>query len=96
MTVSLTKRDRRDTVSAQTFTRTTHYVHVDLADLLGQFGFEDEVILTVGTPSGRDQRVTVRRNLLVPAHHDTGYGTCDSCGSVNIAVNNDRLCKLCR
>jgi hypothetical protein len=64
---------RRDTVSAQTFTRTTHYVHVDLADLLGAFDPTDEVVLMVGTPSGRDQRVSVRNNLLAPARNDEGW-----------------------
>ena len=64
---------RRDTVSAQTFTRTTHYVHVDLADLLGAFDPTDEVVLTIATPSGREQRVKVRPNLLVATRNDEGW-----------------------
>jgi hypothetical protein len=64
---------RRDTASVSTTTRTTHYVSVDLADLLGQFDVTDEVVLMVGTPSGRDQRVSVRNNLLAPARNDEGW-----------------------
>lgn len=60
---------RRDTVGTQTFTRTIHVVHVDVADLLGQFDLTDEVVVMLGTPSGRDQRVAIRGNLLVPPHH---------------------------
>lgn len=73
MTANLkTHRTGRDTVSVQTTTRTTHYVSVDLADLLGQFDVTDEVVLMVGTPSGRDQRVAVRNNLLAPTR-DEGW-----------------------
>jgi hypothetical protein len=64
---------RRDTASVSTTTRTTHYVSVDLSDLLAQFDVTDEVVLMVATPSGRDQRVAVRRNLLAPARNDEGW-----------------------
>ena len=51
----------------QTYTVTTHHVEVALADLLSEFDVSDEVILLITTPSGRDQRVRVNRNLLVPS-----------------------------
>jgi hypothetical protein len=63
------KTDRRQTVSAQTFTRTIHMVDVDLTDLLSGFGIEDEVVLMVQTPSGRAKRVAIPANLLVAPHH---------------------------
>jgi len=93
-----TPRDggRRD-VTASTFSRTVHTVHVDLADLLSAYDVTDEVILMVETPSGRAKRVHLGGNFLVPTHDEfAGYGTCDRCGSVNIAVTADRLCRDCR
>ncbi len=64
---------RRDTVGTQTFTRTIHVVHIDAADLLAGFDVTDEVVLMVSTPSGREQRVQVRANLLAPARNDEGW-----------------------
>lgn len=64
---------RRDTVATQTYTRTIHVVHIDAADLLAGFDVTDEVVLMVSTPSGREQRVQVRANLLAPARNDDGW-----------------------
>lgn len=61
---------RRDNLATQTFTRTIHVVHIDAADLLGAFDVNDEVVLMVATPSGRDQRVAVRSNLLAPVRDE--------------------------
>jgi hypothetical protein len=74
MTANLkTHRDRRDTVSVETHTRTTHYVNVDLAALLGQFDVTDEVVLLLDTPSGRAKRVAVGGNFLAPRRNDEGW-----------------------
>lgn len=62
-------KSKRDTVSAETFTRTIHMVDVNLADLLSQFGIEDEVVLVIQTPSGRAKRVALSANFLVAPHH---------------------------
>lgn len=59
----------RGTVSTQATTFTTHVVHVDLADLLGAYDVTDTVVLMVATPSGRDKRIGIPGNLLVPPHH---------------------------
>jgi hypothetical protein len=67
VTVSLRKpAPRRDNVATQTYSRTIHVVHIDAADLLAGFDVTDEVVLMVSTPSGRDQRVAIRPNLLAP------------------------------
>lgn len=68
--VSLRKPARRE-VSAETFTRTTHIVSVDLADLLGQFDVTDEVVLMIETPSGRAKRVAIGGNFLVAPRNDS-------------------------
>jgi len=61
---------RRDTVSVDTVSVTTHVVHVDLASLLGAYDVTDNVVLMVATPSGRDKRVAIGGNFLVEPHHD--------------------------
>ena len=61
---------RRDTVSVNTMSVTTHVVHVDLASLLGAYDVTDNVVLMVATPSGRDKRVALGGNFLVPPHHE--------------------------
>jgi len=61
---------RRDTVSVDTVSVTTHVVHVDLASLLGQYDLNDNVVLMVSTPSGRSKRVAIGGNFLVEPHHD--------------------------
>ena len=63
MTISQTKRD---TVSTETVSITTHVVHVNLADLLRGYDVTDNVVLMVATPSGRDKRITLGGNFLVP------------------------------
>jgi len=74
MTATLkTHRDRRETASVETHTRTTHYVNVDLRDLLGRFDVTDEVVLLVDTPSGRAKRVAVGGNFLAPTRNDEGW-----------------------
>lgn len=93
--MSLSKR-KRDTASVETITVTTHVLHVDLADLLRGYDLSDNVVLMLATPSGRDKRVALGGNFLVEPHHDAGYGTCDHCGTVNVAVSADRLCRNCR
>ena len=60
---------RRDTVSVDTVSVTTHVVHVDLASLLGQYDLNDNVVLMVSTPSGRSKRVAIGGNFLVEPHH---------------------------
>lgn len=64
---------RTDKVSASTTTYTTHVVHVDLAALLGQYDLTDNVVLMIGTPSGRDKRVALGGNFLAPQHHVADY-----------------------
>lgn len=54
----------------QSFTVTTHNVHIDLADLLSRFDITDEVVLLIETPSGRAQKVRINPNLLVPPRDD--------------------------
>jgi hypothetical protein len=74
MTAQLTRdRTSRDTVSVSTHTRTVHVVHVDAADLLGQFDVTDEVVLMVGTPSGRSKRIAIGGNFLAPSRNDDGW-----------------------
>lgn len=73
MTALKHDRNRRETASVETHTRTTHYVNVDLRDLLGRFDVTDEVVLLVDTPSGRAKRVAVGGNFLAPARNDEGW-----------------------
>jgi hypothetical protein len=87
---------RPTTASVQAVTVTTHVIHVDLAAQLSGIDFMDSVVLMINTPSGRDKRVALGGGFLVEPHHDAGYGTCDHCGTVNIAVSADRLCRNCR
>lgn len=63
------KSSRADKVAVDTFSVTVHHVQVNLADLLGQYGIEDQVVLTITTPSGRSKRVALSPNFLVPPHH---------------------------
>lgn len=72
MSVSL-QRPKRDTVSAETMTYTTHVVHVDLSALLGAYDVQDNVVLMVATPSGRDKRIAIGGNFLVAPHHIEDY-----------------------
>ena len=60
---------RRDTVTVDTRSVTTHVVHVDLAALLGQYDIHDNVVLMLATPSGRDKRVALGGNFLLAPHH---------------------------
>ena len=60
---------RRDTVTVDTRSVTTHVVHVDLAALLGQYDVTDNVVLMINTPSGRDKRVALGGNFLLAPHH---------------------------
>lgn len=60
---------RRETVSAETFTYTTHVVEVDLVGMLQRFDVTDRVVLSLRTPSGRDKRVTLNGSFLVEPHH---------------------------
>jgi len=87
---------RRDTVAVEAVSITTHVVHVNLADLLGAYDVTDSVVLMVATPSGRDKRVALGGNFLVPPHHATGWGTCDFCGSTNVEVDSRLRCATCR
>jgi len=95
MTVSLHK-SRATTANVQTVTVTTHVLHVDLAAQLAGIDLMDNVVLMINTPSGRSKRVALGGGFLVEPHHDAGYGTCDHCGTVNVAVSADRLCRNCR
>ena len=95
MTVSLHK-SRATTASVQAVTVTTHVIHVDLEPQLRGIDILDSVVLMINTPSGRPKRVALGGNFLVEPHHDAGYGTCDHCGTVNVAVSADRLCRNCR
>lgn len=63
----------RDTVTTQSFTYTTHVVEIDLSDLLRGYDVNDRVVLMVRTPSGRDKRVAIGGNFLVPPHHEEIY-----------------------
>lgn len=63
------KNSRSDKVSVDTFTVTTHHVQVNLADLLAQYGLEDQVVLMIQTPSGRSKRVTLTPNFFIAPHH---------------------------
>ena len=62
-------KPRRTTVSAETFTYTTHNLEIDLADLLGAFDPTDRVVLSIRTPSGRDKRISLGGGFLVAPHH---------------------------
>jgi hypothetical protein len=90
-------RTQRDNVAVTRMTFTTHVVDVDLAALLEGIDVADgPVVVELRTPSGRSQRVQIRPHLLIPPHHDSGWGTCRSCESVNIALNLENLCASCR
>jgi hypothetical protein len=90
-------RTKRDQVAATRMTFTTHVIDLSLEHLLEDIDVTDgPVVLEIRTPSGRSQRVQIRPNLLIPPHHDAGWGTCDVCGTVNVAVTADRLCANCR
>lgn len=52
-------------VRATTMTRTIHYVDVDLVAVLAEFDPADEVVLVIGTPSGRGKRVKIHGGDLV-------------------------------
>jgi len=67
--MSISTTPRRDKVSAETFTITTHHVQVDLAALLAQFDVTDQVVLLIQTPSGRSKRVALNGSFLAPTHH---------------------------
>jgi len=90
-------RTKRDTASVTRMTFTTHVIDIELAHLLEDIDVTDgPVVLEIRTPSGRSQRVQIRPHLLIPPHHDSGWGTCRSCESVNIALNAENLCASCR
>jgi hypothetical protein len=63
-------KSKRDNVSASTTIVTTVVVHVDLAALLAAYDVTDNVVLMLATPSGRDKRVVLGGNFLVPPHQD--------------------------
>lgn len=62
--MGISTRAKRDTVSTETFTITTHHVEVNLEELLAQFDVTDQVVLLVRTPSGRSKRVAIGGNFL--------------------------------
>ena len=62
MSLSLNKAG---SVSAQATTYTTHVIHVDLSTMLGQYDPNDQVVVMIATPSGRDKRITLTGNFLV-------------------------------
>lgn len=58
-------RTNRDKANVESFSVTVHNVHVDLTSILAQFDPTDQVVLVIGTPSGRPKRVTLTGNFLV-------------------------------
>jgi len=57
---------RHDTAAVETISITTHVVHIELRDLLRTYDVNDNVVLMVATPSGRDKRITIGGGFLVP------------------------------
>jgi hypothetical protein len=70
---TIMQRPKHDTVPVETATFTTHVVHVELRDLLRQFDVTDQVVLMVATPSGRDKRITIGGNFLVPPVYEEDF-----------------------
>jgi len=69
MSVSLNK-SRRDKVSVETVSVTTHVLHVDVVDLLRGYDLMDNVVIMLSTPSGRSKRVAIGGNFLLEPHHE--------------------------
>ena len=61
---------RHDTAAVETISITTHVVHIELRDLLRTYDVNDNVVLMVATPSGRDKRITIGGGFLVAPHHE--------------------------
>lgn len=70
MTSMKTTRPGRGTADTETFTVTTHHIHVDLAEQLRGIDPGDLVTILITTPSGREKRVALNGGFLVAPRMD--------------------------